>query len=251
MKHRPGVVVVAAQSNDGATMFVEDVAQRVVATIKAPGLSDAQRRERYGRIFDHALDIRHIARVAIGHHLRAVNVAQKAQYFANFRRHIIDIYAYRFGGHDDARLEVLGEVHNAESETLVNARISGPRMASKDTVFRVRRTGGGFKIVDVTVDGVSLVLAKRSEFNSIVYNHGIEELLALLAAGHGRSPDPTNVFRAFLKMGRLVSPDTARVPVTESETGAKAETIEPATRDPLTTSPHAKLFGRLFQTVRN
>jgi ABC-type transporter MlaC component len=145
---------VIAQSHEGAKNFIEMIAKQVVATIEDPRLTDEQRTGRYGEILDYALDVRLIARTAIGHHIRDITSEQKERYFKNFQRYIIDIYADRFGGHDDARLEVLGDVRNSEFDTLVNAKISGPRMSPRDTVFRVRGSDDGYKIVDVAVDGV-------------------------------------------------------------------------------------------------
>lgn len=186
-----------AQPYEDAKTFVESVASKVVANIKDPHLNEGQRLQRYGQIFDYALDSRLIARIAIGHHLRKATPEQKVQYFKDFQSYIIDIYADRFGGHADAKLEVLSKMRTTKNDTLVSAKIKGPNLSPKDVIFRVRNSDGKFKIVDVTVDGVSLVLTKRSEFNSLVYNQGIDGLLKALAKKRFDGPDPTMIFDAF------------------------------------------------------
>ncbi len=126
--------------------------------------------------------------------MRKASPEQKEQYFNRFRGYIIGIYADRFGGHGGARLEVISALRTTKVDTLVNANISGPKISTKDTVFRVRNSDNGYKIVDVVVDGVSLVLTKRAEFSSIVYREGIKGLLETLAARRVRRPDPTRIY---------------------------------------------------------
>ena len=186
-----------AQPYENAKSFVESVANKIVANIKDTQLNDAQRLQRYGEIFDYALDSKLIARIAIGPHLRKATPEQKVQYFNDFRSHIIDIYAARFGGHGNAKLEVLSKMRTTKNDTLVSARIKGPKISSKEIVFRVRKSNDEYKIVDVTIDGVSLVLTKRSEFNSIVYNRGIKGLLKALAMNRFDKPNPTRIFQAM------------------------------------------------------
>lgn len=186
-----------AQPYEDAKTFVESVASKVVANIKNPQLNDEQRLQRYGQIFDYALDSKLIARIAIGHHLRKATPEQKVQYFKDFRSYIIDIYADRFGGHADASLKVLSEMRTTKNDTLVSAKIKGPNLSPKNVIFRVRSSDDDYKIVDVTVDGVSLVLTKRSEFSSIVYNQGLKGLLKALAKKRFDRPDPAAIFGAF------------------------------------------------------
>ena len=70
-------------------------------------------------------------------------------------------------------------------------------MSPKDVTFRVRNFGDSYKFVDVTVDGVSLVVTKRSEFNSIIYNQGIDGLLEILAQKRFDGPNPKLIFDAL------------------------------------------------------
>ena len=46
--------------------------------------------------------------------------------------------------------------------------------------YRLRGDSGAFKIVDITVEGVSLLTTQRSEFNGIVERKGIDGLIEAL-----------------------------------------------------------------------
>ncbi|MNC99253.1 putative phospholipid-binding protein MlaC precursor [compost metagenome] len=47
--------------------------------------------------------------------------------------------------------------------------------------FQVRKTGNGWKIYDIAVEGVSLVLVYRSEFDAVTKSQGIDGLIRRLA----------------------------------------------------------------------
>ncbi len=189
--------IVNAAPGESAEKFVENVAKQVVDTIKNPQFNDKQRLKQYGRIFDFAIDSPLIARIAAGRHLRRVTPEQKKQYFASFNDYIVEIYANRFGGHLSASLNVINELKTSKSDTLVYVKIKGPKLSPKDTVFRVRKFDDGYKIADVVVDGVSLVLTKRAEFNSIIYRKGFEGLFDALKNKRLQRPSTTRLFKAF------------------------------------------------------
>ena len=44
--------------------------------------------------------------------------------------------------------------------------------------WRTRETDGNYRLVDVAIEGVSLVVSNRSEFDSVVSRQGIDALIA-------------------------------------------------------------------------
>ena len=48
--------------------------------------------------------------------------------------------------------------------------------------FAMRKTGEGWKVYDITVEGVSLVMTYRSEFDAVVKQEGIDGLIKRLAS---------------------------------------------------------------------
>src|SRR5258706_14633199 len=47
--------------------------------------------------------------------------------------------------------------------------------------YQMRKTGSGWKIYDIIVEGVSLVLTYRSEFDAVVKQQGVDGLIKRLA----------------------------------------------------------------------
>ena len=46
--------------------------------------------------------------------------------------------------------------------------------------FRVRPTNGTFKLIDVVVEGLSMLKTQRDEFSSVIQRNGVDGLIASL-----------------------------------------------------------------------
>ena len=57
--------------------------------------------------------------------------------------------------------------------TIVNAEIDQPQGEPIKLDFIVQNVGQGLKVTDVKVEGVSLLVTKRSEFDSVVAQRGV------------------------------------------------------------------------------
>ena len=69
-----------------------------------------------------------------------------------------------------------------DSDTVVRSEIVSPGFPEVRVDWRVRRTGGAYRIVDVTVEGVSLAITQRDEFAAVIRSNGgqVEGLLSAL-----------------------------------------------------------------------
>ena len=65
----------------------------------------------------------------------------------------------------------------SDGTAIVNAEIGQPQGEPIKLDFIVQTTGQGLKVIDVKVEGVSLLVTKRSEFNSVVAQKGIDGLI--------------------------------------------------------------------------
>jgi phospholipid transport system substrate-binding protein len=74
----------------------------------------------------------------------------------------------------------------------VDAEIEQPNGPLIHATFRMyRRDGGDWKVYDVVVEGVSLVITQRSSFSSIISDKGLDGLIALLEERNNKRIDQT------------------------------------------------------------
>jgi phospholipid transport system substrate-binding protein len=169
---------ISAESD--AAQFVARVGQEVINVLGAPGQAINQRHRKFQNIFDRAMDLDSMARRVLGRHWRNATKPQKEKYVRLFRRYVLGIYAVQLGGFAGEKFTVLRQQSSKPTESLVVARITRQYGAPLNLSFRVRQTKDKLRIVDVTVAGVSLIVTKRSEFDSIIRREGLPGLLRRL-----------------------------------------------------------------------
>lgn len=146
-------------------------------------LSDSQREAGFRRLLERNFDLKRIGRFVLGKHWRRASRDERAEFHRLFDDFVIATYAARLGPYSGETLEV-GTVRGAgERGVTVTSRILRPQGEPIRLDWRLRRIGsGGWQIVDIVVEGVSLALTQRSEFDSVIRRSGgtIDGLLQVL-----------------------------------------------------------------------
>jgi phospholipid transport system substrate-binding protein len=62
-------------------------------------------------------------------------------------------------------------------DTAVRAEIDRPDKPPLHLVFRLRPSAADYKIVDVSVEGASLIVTKREEFGSVLSKEGLSGVM--------------------------------------------------------------------------
>jgi phospholipid transport system substrate-binding protein len=160
--------------------FVTTVGEQVVEVLDAQGLEPDQRLRHFRDIFVHALDLDAVARRVLGRHWRTTTDAQRERYVTLFRQYVVSMYAVQLGGYAGATFTVLRQQNLRENESLVIARFTHESEPPLGMNVLVRQMNGHFKIIDVTIAGISLVVTKRSEFDAVIRREGMPGLLRRL-----------------------------------------------------------------------
>ncbi len=152
---------------EGARAFVRSAGDRAVEVLNKAGASDAERLAGMTKLLFDVADVPLIARLVLGRHWRSASETQRAAYVAAFRTYAVDSLAYRFanlgGGVSFKVLDRCTAVDERDSLLASEATIPDrPQPVRID--WRVREADGRYILVDVALEGVSLVVTNRSEF---------------------------------------------------------------------------------------
>lgn len=163
-----------------AGTFVAQLAQDAINKLGTPDLGEEQRIERVRALFAEGFDIPLIARFVLGRYWRMATDAERTEYLNLFRELVVQTYARRFHEFVSARLRVLSVSRPNEDNDVVVAvelQVQGKPPVRMDT--RVRQ-GAGYKIVDISIEGISMALTQRDEFASVIQRGGgrVDALLA-------------------------------------------------------------------------
>lgn len=128
------------------------------------------------------IDFEEATRLAVGRAWAQATPEQKKQLTANFRQMLVRVYSNAIRPYEGQTIQVSPvRMKAGDTETTVHntfKRASGGKPIGFD--YAMRKTGEGWKIYDIVVEGVSLVLTYRSEFDSIVRQEGLDALIRRL-----------------------------------------------------------------------
>ncbi|HJQ60773.1 MAG TPA: ABC transporter substrate-binding protein [Vineibacter sp.] len=168
-----------ARAQDAGAM-IGGIANRVLAALKS-GASDDERERVLGEILRASFDLSAIGRSVMGRHWNAATPEQQRRFIAAFEKAEVRAYSNRFKEYAGQSLEV-GKVTRNNAQELVDSKIVQSNGQPIKLVWEV--VNG--KIVDVTIEGVSMAITRRSDFNSYIQRNGIDGLIGELERRGGR-----------------------------------------------------------------
>jgi phospholipid transport system substrate-binding protein len=169
-------------TEDPAGLFIAGLANETIDTLSNESLSLPEREQALGRVFDRGFDVPTIGRFVVGRHWRTASKAQRKEYVGVFRDFIVKIYSRRFGSFSGERLEVTGVRAEDDRVSVVTSKLASRGSRPTRIVWRVRRNSDKFRVVDVNVEGVSMLITQRDEFLSVIRRkgNGIAGLIVIL-----------------------------------------------------------------------
>jgi len=128
------------------------------------------------------IDFQEATRLAVGRSWREATSEQKQKLTNEFRRMLVRTYSSAISTYEGQTLKTL-PVHMKAGETDVTVRNQYIRPGGKPVQldYQMHKTADGWKIYDIIVEGVSLVLTYRSEFDAVVKQQGVDGLIKRLA----------------------------------------------------------------------
>ena len=128
------------------------------------------------------IDFEEATRLAVGRAWSQANPEQKKKLVAEFRNMLVRTYSNAIEAYQGQTLKVLPSRGKAESdEATVRTQFVRAGGQPLPIDFQMRKTEKGWKVFDISVEGVSLVLTYRSEFDAVVKQEGIDGLIKRLA----------------------------------------------------------------------
>ena len=122
-----------------------------------------------------------IARKVLGKHVRTITDEQQQQFSDAFRFYMIRFYSRAFASYDNQTFEYLEEPnYKGEEKVTVKTLLLQPGGQSFPIDYKMQRSGDSWKIVDLHIEGISLVISNRSQFGSQIYSEGIDTVIAKL-----------------------------------------------------------------------
>lgn len=167
--------------------ILQEVATKTFSRIKAEQAIVQQDPEQLKVIVEDELlpyiDYKFAGAKVLGKHFKSVPRNQIPLFFEEFRKYLIATYAVALAQYEDQ--DVLFEPEkdfDGKKAVTVRALIKDDDRPDIKIAFKVRRNSKTkeWKAYDMVAEGISVLSSKRSEFESILRQEGIERVIAIM-----------------------------------------------------------------------
>lgn len=174
----PAVAMPAAAQAEPAGDTVQAFHGALLNLMKAGG-TRATRARAIAPAVDRAFDLPLMARLSVGPSWPSIPAAQQAGLVEGFRNLTVAQYAKNFDSFSGERF-VMGQIETRGGDKLVrNTIVSGK--TSETLNYRLRQSGGQWKIVDVYYrSAISQLATRRADFARVLQQGGAPALIAHL-----------------------------------------------------------------------
>jgi phospholipid transport system substrate-binding protein len=173
----------AAGAEENPAAVVEGFQAVLVSVMKDAGkLGYAGRYRRLAPAVEQSHDLQSIAAFAAGRYWQQLSDAQKSLLVATFSEWSISTYAHQFDAYSGSgeSFKTLSVEQTPRGEALVRSALVKPGGETIRFDYLLRRRDGGWRIVNIVVDGVSDLAIRRSEFAGILRTEGFDALIKKL-----------------------------------------------------------------------
>lgn len=167
-----GVPAAFAQT-DGAKAFAQKIADDImerVVKIKAP---DSVKEQNFNAIFTQAADLKKIARFTLGRFAKTASEQDLQAYTTAFTDNVVDTWTQRFASYAGEKIVFTDARQENGKDVYVHSDLLMADGVNKiEIVWRVSMKKDKTHLVDLVVEGVSMILSYRNEYTAILQQNG-------------------------------------------------------------------------------
>ena len=165
-----------------AINFVEKLANTIITDVLKSTDTTEKKTERFEKHFLEALDTQSIGKFVLGRYWRTASHTEREQFLDAFTDMALKSWADKFDMYNGQEIIFIdARPAEGENQVYVNSQIKNDPNPV-EVIWRVRNKNGTYKIVDIIIEGVSMVLSYRNEYMAYLQNHSLSELTERLKA---------------------------------------------------------------------
>jgi phospholipid transport system substrate-binding protein len=166
-------VVARADTAPDARQFINKLVNNALQVLADTKTDENSREQQFASLLRNNFDIPRIARFVLGRYWTSASEPDRQRFISLYRDFVIKSYASEFSEYRGETVKVTNVRAEGGDVSIVNSEIVHPNGNPPVRVsWRVHHDGDDYKIIDVDVEGVSMMLAQREEFTSVIQRNG-------------------------------------------------------------------------------
>lgn len=171
-----------AQAADPAAGTVQSIENGLIAIMKAGSNAGMSGRSRMiAPTIDRNFDIPLMTRLSVGPQWTQMSANDQVALVSAFRAYTIAQYAKNFDGFSGERFVMVPQVETRGADKLVRTNLVSPGGSTESLNYRLRQSGGQWKVIDVYYrNAISQLATRRADFERVLKTGGAPALISHL-----------------------------------------------------------------------
>ena len=174
-----------------ARAVIDATVADVLAHLANDDLTLDQKRAHITDVAYERFDFETMSKLVLKRDWRKFSDEQKSRFVVAFRTYLANNYGSRLTRYHQEAIDMVGEKLEKRGDVTVRTIIRGGDASGASIDYRLRNRDGQWRIIDVVIEGISLVSNFRSQFADVLHQGGPDELLARLEARNAEAAATT------------------------------------------------------------
>ena len=163
---------VFASSFSAEKDFVTNFADSAIDILSDDEILESEKNSKFTDLVMSAIDLNLISKFVLSKTWKNATDDQKERYIQAFKNYFINSYANKLDQYSGEQVEVV-DAEEAGKYVIVNSFIyrEGTDTLKINLKWRLLNKDGEIKIIDLNIEGISLIIAQREEFQSFLANN--------------------------------------------------------------------------------
>ena len=152
--------------------FVTSFADSAISILSNDTISDAEKTSSFTELVMSSIDLNLISKFVLSKAWKNASDEQKENYLIAFKDYFVSSYANKLDQYTGEKVDVIGS-QEAGKYVIVESNIvrEGTDTLKINLKWRLLNKNNQIKIIDLNIEGISLVIAQREEFQSFLANN--------------------------------------------------------------------------------
>jgi phospholipid transport system substrate-binding protein len=170
----------ASAPKDDARAAMEKTVADVLAILDDKSIPLQTKRDRIQAIAYERFDFVTMSKLVLKRDWKKFDPAQQQEFVAEFKEHLSARYGENLGRYENEKVEVTTAQQETNGDVSVKTVIRGGKYDGTPVDYRLRSEAGGWEVIDVVIENVSLVSSFRTQFADVLAKSGPTGVLAKL-----------------------------------------------------------------------
>ena len=165
-------IAALASAAEAPRALIQRTIDEVLAVLRDKSRNDDQRRKDLEVIARDRFDFETMSKLVMATNWKKLTPPQQTEFVDQFTRFLANDYGARINRYQQEDVQITGEQPEARGDQTIKTKIVGGNNDGALVDYRLRQKDGNWLIIDVVVEGISLVANYRDQFREVANNQG-------------------------------------------------------------------------------